>query len=179
MNKIILIVGGARSGKSSFAEKLARKLGKNPLYLAAAQAQDREMRARIRKHRQRRGNKWQLIEEPVNIERVVARISSRTEVILFDCVTVWLSNLILAGKKEREIKKKLKTFLNRLRKRNFHTILVSNEVGGGIVPANRLARDYRDLLGTVNQLLAKEAEFVYQLCCGIPLRIKGEENGKD
>lgn len=177
MNKIILIVGGARAGKSSFAEKLACQKGRQLLYLATAEARDKEMSARIRKHKRRRGKKWKLIEEPVNLAGALARVPLRTEVVLFDCVTLWLSNLLLAGRKK--IKQELKSLLAVLKKAEFTTIIVSNEVGSGIVPENCLAREYRDLLGKMNQLIANEADLVYHLCCGIPLKIKGGADGED
>lgn len=173
MGQIIFIVGGARSGKSSWAEKLANEQGKKLLYLATAQAKDDEMHNRIKRHQKRRGNKWQLIEEPIDLVRAIKKISRTTDILLIDCVTLWLSNLMLAGWSESKTRKAVKELLNVLVKINFKTILVSNEVGQGIVPVVELGRKYRDLLGLVNQQIAKEAAIVYQMCCGLPLRIKG------
>lgn len=169
MGKIILITGGARSGKSSFAEELAKKNGVNSLfYIATGQALDKEMQERIARHKRRRGRHWKTIEEPRNVSKVLFNIHSG--VVVIDCVTLWVNN------HNGNIKKEVRDTLRIAKKGRFSTIIVTNEVGSGIVPENRLARRYRDTLGTVNQMIAKEADIVYLMCAGIPIQIKGGKN---
>lgn len=163
MGKITLITGGARSGKSSFAERLAKKQGKKLIYIATGEPLDKEMQERIRKHRKRRGNLWKTIEEPKMVSGIFSRI--REGVVVLDCVTLWVNN----GAVRKEV---LKT-LDIAKRGKFNTIIVTNEVGSGIIPENKLARRYRDTLGTINQLIAKKADAVYMMCSGIPVCIKG------
>lgn len=176
MGNIVLIVGGARSGKSSYAEKLAEKNGKELLYLATGEAKDEEMTDRIKKHKKRRKGVWKLIEEPINLSKAISKVSEETEVVLLDCVTLWVSNMLLAGRKDIEMKNELRKVMNSLNKAKFMTIIVSNEVGSGIVPLDNLSRRYRDILGKVNQIIALQADSVCMMCCGIANLIKGEIN---
>lgn len=170
MGRIILITGGARSGKSSFAERLAKKEGGKLIYIATAQGFDKEMQDRIKRHKIRRGNLWKVIEEPKRISDVLRKIDGGT--VLLDCVTLWVNNLMNDKEPKREIQRTLEI----AKKGRFNTIIVTNEVGMGIVPENGLARRYRDLLGSINQIIARKADIVFLMCSGIPIVVK---NAKD
>ncbi|HTY45022.1 MAG TPA: bifunctional adenosylcobinamide kinase/adenosylcobinamide-phosphate guanylyltransferase [Patescibacteria group bacterium] len=171
MNKIVLILGGARSGKSAYALQLAKK-HKKVVFVATCQGLDKEMRERIRAHRQARPRHWETLEEPRDLAGVLGKIGSGFDCIVVDCLTLLVSNLILAGRKERSILKEIEDAFAQLRKKKATAILVSNEVGLGLVPANRLGRDFRDIAGKVNQLAAKEADRVCVTVSGIPVEIK-------
>ena len=175
--QIIFITGGARSGKSGFAEKLASEFGEPLGYLATAQILDDEMEERVRRHRERRGEEWHAIEEPLHLSQALERCDGKYNVVLVDCVTLWISNLLFAyGEAGRDCEERIQEDVQRL-KSTLHgmvtpVILVSNEVGHGIVPDNRLARQFRDIAGITNQLLATAADEVHVLISGIPLKLK-------
>lgn len=177
MAQIIFITGGARSGKSSFAEKRAREFGAPLCYLATAQTLDREMDERVKRHRERRGFEWSTIEEPVCLSQALAGCDGRFQAILVDCLTLWLSNLLFkyenAGEQiEERINEDLQRLKSTLRGMVTPVVLVSNEVGMGIVPDNALARLFRDIAGSANQTLAGAADEVHAVISGIPLRLK-------
>ena len=172
MGEVIFIVGGARSGKSNFAEKLAEEQSKHLLYLATGEPKDNEMKKRIEKHKKRRGRKWKLIEAPIELAKALSTIKSDIDVVLIDCITLWISNLLLSGKTVSIIKKDIAKMIAVLERKSFTTILVSNDVGCGIVPGDPLSRKYRDVLGLANQLIAGSADTVYNMCCGIANKIK-------
>lgn len=177
MSKTIFITGGARSGKSIFAEKMALEFDSPLCYLATAQALDNEMEERVKLHRERRGGQWHTQEEPLALARALQDCDGRYQVILVDCITLWLSNLLFAYENlEDELEERIMTDVGQLAKclREMTTpvILVSNEVGMGIVPDNRLARLYRDIAGKANQLLAAAADEVHVVISGIPLKLK-------
>lgn len=177
MAHMIFITGGARSGKSSFAEGRAREFGAPLGYLATAQTLDGEMTERVRRHRERRGTEWHTIEEPLHLPQELARCDGRYGVILVDCVTLWLSNLLFSYENEAEdaetlIHGNLQRLKQTVRDMTTPVILVSNEVGMGIVPENRLARQFRDIAGMANQTLAAAADEVHAVISGIPLRLK-------
>jgi adenosylcobinamide kinase/adenosylcobinamide-phosphate guanylyltransferase len=177
MARTIFITGGARSGKSGFAEKLAAEFGAPLGYLATAQALDGEMAERVRKHRERRGSEWSTIEEPLHLSQALARCDGLYKVILVDCVTLWLSNMLFEYEDSGEnceelIHEELERLKSTLRGMVTPVILVSNEVGMGIVPDNRLARAFRDIAGTANQALAEAADEAHAVISGIPLRLK-------
>ena len=177
MSKTIFITGGARSGKSAFAEKLALEFEAPLCYLATAQALDNEMEERVEQHRARRGNEWHTLEEPLDLSRALPECDSRYQVVLLDCITLWLSNLLFAyegleGDVEERIMADVQQLADTLRGMTTPVILVSNEVGMGIVPENALARLYRDIAGKANQLLAATADEVHVVISGIPLRLK-------
>jgi len=173
--RIIFITGGARSGKSSFALSLspvAYSLSK--AYIATAQALDEEMKERIERHKRERGNDWYAVEEPIDIVRALDELREYP-VILIDCLTLWISNLILNN---LDLEKEIKRFLDAIKSSAFSPgpsalLIVSNEVGMGIVPENELARRFRDLAGMLNQKVAEIADEVYLMVSGIPLKIKG------
>jgi adenosylcobinamide kinase/adenosylcobinamide-phosphate guanylyltransferase len=177
MARTIFITGGARSGKSRFAEELALQFGAPLSYLATAQALDSEMQERVRRHQQRRGTGWKTIEEPLHLTQALACCDFTCKGILVDCVTLWLSNLIIcyeelgqdAGDRVMDDVRRLETTLREI---STPVILVSNEVGMGIVPDNRLARLFRDIAGETNQLLASAADEAWLVASGIPMRLK-------
>ena len=177
MAHTIFITGGARSGKSVFAEKRALEFGTPLGYLATAQTLDSEMDERVRRHRERRGGEWSTIEEPIQLSQALARSDGQYQAILVDCVTLWLSNLLFKYEEAAEqVEERIHEDLLRL-KSTLHgmvtpVILVSNEVGMGIVPDNSLARMFRDIAGTANQILATAADEVHVVISGIPLRLK-------
>ena len=179
MARMMFITGGARSGKSAFAERRAREFGARLAYLATAQILDSEMDERVRRHRERRGPEWHTIEEPIHLSQALARCDGQYQAILVDCVTLWLSNLLLkyeeAGEQSEErIREDALRLKNTLHGMVTPVILVSNEVGMGIVPDNGLARMFRDSAGLVNQTLAALADEVHIVISGIPVKLKGE-----
>ncbi|MBU0567921.1 bifunctional adenosylcobinamide kinase/adenosylcobinamide-phosphate guanylyltransferase [bacterium] len=170
---LILILGGARSGKSRFAVKLASTLKGEKTYLATASALDPEMEERIKEHKRERPKQYKTVEEPLEIERVF-KDSKPSKIVLLDCLTLWISNCLLSHKSEEQILARLNSFLSLAKENNACLIIVSNEVGQGIVPRNKLARRFRDIAGLANQLAAKEANEVYWMVAGIPTKIKGK-----
>ncbi len=181
--KLILITGGARSGKSSFAESLAQKMSENIVYIATAQVLDEEMRERISEHRKRRPKNWKTYEEPEQVDGIIQEIGAKAEVIIIDCMTLLISNLISDYNEEssREIfaskvEEKIEHIIEASLKCQATVIIVSNEVGSGLVPANPTGRFYRDILGQANQSIARNADLVYLLVAGIPLLIKGNRD---
>ncbi len=164
---IELILGGARSGKSSYAERRARDSGLAVTYFATAEARDAEMRARIAHHRARRPADWRTIEEPLHLAAALAREAGAERCLIVDCLTLWLSNVILAEREDE-----IDALLAALPKLPGHLILVSNEVGFGIVPENALARRFRDAQGWLNQQIAAFADNVTLVVAGLPLALK-------
>jgi len=178
--KLIFITGGARSGKSNFAEKMAVGLGKLVAYLATAQPLDEEMAFRIKKHREKRLNTWETYEEPTEVRGLVSRLGLEKEVILIDCLTLLTSNLLLRKedkvedpKWQEEILLEIKKLAGVCYKVPAQVIIVSNEIGMGLVPDNSLGRVYRDILGRANSMIANKADEVFMIVSGIPLKIKG------
>ena len=171
---ITLVLGGARSGKSSFAEKFAQKSGLKQIYIATAEALDDEMRVRIQHHINDRGDQWETIEEPINIHDKIEEISNTGNIILIDCLTLWLSNIMA---QEFDIEKMFQDLISSLKKAKGPIVIVSNEVGLGIVPSNPLARGFRDQAGRLNQQIAKISDNVFFTAAGLPLALK--RNGKE
>jgi adenosylcobinamide kinase/adenosylcobinamide-phosphate guanylyltransferase len=172
MAKIIFITGGARSGKSRFAEKLAEGFGAPLGYVATGMAGDTEMADRIRRHRLRRGEKWQTLEEPHDVAGVLAGHDGHFRVMLLDCVTLWLTNLLLHYDDTARVLAEVRTLAQALPTLTTPVILVSNEVGLGVVPENATARAFRDLAGEANELLAAVADEAYVVFSGLPLQLK-------
>ena len=168
MSKSILITGGARSGKSVLAETITRGLGARAIYIATAEALDDEMSDRIARHQARRGPEWTTIAEPRDLVGALRR-SDGAAPRLVDCLTIWLSNLMLAGLDWEGEVARLAELLPRLRA---PVILVTNEVGSGIVPENALARAYRDAAGLCNQRIAAACDEVWLCVAGYPLKVK-------
>jgi adenosylcobinamide kinase/adenosylcobinamide-phosphate guanylyltransferase len=171
--KIIFITGGVRSGKSRFAQQIAKTFPGPKAYLATAQALDGEMKRRITRHKKSRPKAWRTLEEPVRIAEVLQAEGGNLSLILLDCLTLWLSNLMMAGWGEKKILGAADRFLEAARRAPCSLILVSNEVGMGIVPENPSARLFRDLSGLIHQKAAQEADEVYFLMGGLPWKMKG------
>lgn len=206
MGKVIFITGGARSGKSSFAMKEASRIPGKRLYIATAEPLDDEMRERIRRHKKERPSDWKTIEEPFNIAGLIRKVAEEMalqkingtpknrklrflgdagyDVIVLDCLTVWLSNLLLRAHNKDDIKQifhlesrrllgSVKVLKNSSPCGRSSLYIVSNEVGLGIVPENELGRIFRDMAGILNQRVAEIADEVYFVVSGIPVKIKG------
>jgi adenosylcobinamide kinase / adenosylcobinamide-phosphate guanylyltransferase len=164
-----LVLGGARSGKSRYAQSLIIALPPPWIYLATAEAHDAEMAERIASHRAERGEPWETIEVPHHLAQAVTK-APPTNPLLIDCLTLWLSNRVLA---EADIASETRELESALARRPGPIVLVSNEVGSGIVPDNALARRFRDLQGQLNQSIAARADRVVLLVAGLPLIVKG------
>ena len=191
MGKLILLLGGARSGKSSFAEEKAREWGAdNVLYVATSEAKDDEMRLRVRKHQAGRPATWTTLEAPRDVARAIRESKTQADVILVDCITFLVSNYLMAASEptdnpfglpssdpfDEAIETVIRADINALaeyaHEHDLSMLVVSNEVGLGLVPAYDLGRAYRDLLGRANQDLARQADEVYLLVAGLPMRLK-------
>ena len=173
--QLVLILGGARSGKSACAESLARQ-GERTLFVATAEALDDDMKRRIMKHRERRPAAWDTVEEPLDPVAAIPSALAGHDTLLLDCLTLWVSNLLLDlgddAHAESEILARAGALLDLYDKTNARWILVSNEVGLGVAPATELGRNYRDILGRVNQMVSARADKVYLMVAGLPLDLK-------
>jgi len=167
---VTLVLGGARSGKSRYAESLVAGAPPPWIYVATAEAFDDEMAQRIAEHKARRDRRWQTVEAPRDIVEALVAVPLGAS-ILIDCVTLWLSNLLLA---EADIEQEMKRLDAALAQSRRATVLVANEVGCGIVPDNALGRRFRDLQGRLNQQLAVRADRVVLMVAGLPLFVKGQ-----
>lgn len=172
--RLILVTGGARAGKSRFALSLADHAScSRRLFIATAVACDAEMKSRISSHRRERNGLWKTMEEPTRLpERIPPQFLRKGSLLLFDCLPTFITNLLLAGHSEKRIESKIHSLLKALRHPGVTALLVSNEVGLGIVPENPIARQFRDLLGKVNQQAAASADEVYLLVAGLPMKVK-------
>ncbi len=170
--KVYFITGGARSGKSAFAEKLAKELAGRRAYIATAQALDPEMAAKIAKHRKDRDTAWDTFEEPLAVADLLRKLSDRYQVVLIDCLTLWLSNVMAHTDGDGDVRARTDELTEAVRGFAGSCIVVSNEVGLGIVPDNPLARKFRDFAGMLNQQMARTADEVYFTASGIPMKIK-------
>lgn len=167
----VLVTGGARSGKSRFAERMAGAF-QRVVYLATAEGLDEEMRRRIESHRHYRPSHWTTVEEPLSILPRLTEAARESDLVLLDCITLWISNQLCRERSDREIEGEVERLAEWTADQPGRLILVSNEVGAGIVPGNPLSRRFRDLTGLANQRLAASATHVYWLVAGIPNRIK-------
>lgn len=185
--KKVLILGGARSGKSSFAEDMAYTLGQEDVtYIATAKPDDEEMQERIKHHKEQRPDSWRTVEEPEKVAEKISGLANEAEVILLDCLTVLVANLLLQGEelgtedyhfkdgeqKSQETLAELEKLAAAIEEAEANIIVVSNEVGQGLVPPYPLSRIYRDTVGRANQLLAKAVTEVYITYAGLPVEIK-------
>ena len=164
------ILGGARSGKSTFAEQLIAVSGLEAVYVATGRSFDREMDERIRHHRERRGPGWQTIEEPLALVDVLKTQAREGRALLVDCLTLWVTNLMMD---DRDVDDEASRLADSLSAAGGLVVLVSNEVGLGIVPDNAMARRFRDHAGRLHQLVAAQAQDVYLMAAGLPLKMKG------
>lgn len=172
MSGVSLVLGGARSGKSEYAERLVEQSQTNKVYLATGQAGDVEMQARIATHRARRGASWTTIEEPLDLAQAILSHAAPDKALLVDCLTLWLSNLMGA---DRDVDAECDRLVAILAETQAPVALVSNEVGLGIVPENALARQFRDHQGRLNQRVAEVAGLVVFMAAGLPLVMKSPE----
>ncbi len=174
--QIILLLGGARSGKSYYAQQLAEELGKKVLFVATGEALDEEMQARIDEHRKNRPGNWRTLEITIGIGKAIDKQIGGADVVVIDCITLLISNLLRGEPDYTEAEKRVKDEINQLidtmDRLNASFVIVSNEVGMGLVPDNKLGRIYRDLLGKANQQLAAHATEVYLMLACLPVQVK-------
>ena len=186
MKNIVLVTGGARSGKSTYAEKLAKEADGRVLYIATSIPFDDEMKDRVKKHKERRPSTWHTFEGYRNLKQVFYNKEIEFDAILLDCITIMVTNLMfeIAGDNlddlnneaidtmENEILKEVADFICEAEKSSKTIIIVTNEIGSGIVPEYKMARIFRDIAGRVNQYIASRAQDVHLVVCGIPIKIK-------
>ena len=181
--KSILLIGGARSGKSSYAEELARQIGGEVLFVATAEDRDEEMHRRIEVHKKSRPAHWHTLEAPCNVGKCIAADKSNFNVVVLDCITLLVNNvlcqhMVIHGEDvdeklvEQDVKSEINTIIDCMKKSSATYIMVTNEVGEGIIPLGASTRIYRDVLGRTNQMLARAVDEVYLMVAGIPLRVK-------
>lgn len=173
MAKVTFITGGARSGKSRLAEELSLAHGEPLLYVATGSGRDGEMAERIERHRLRRGDAWQTIEEPLDLVGVLQGHDGWFRATLVDCITLWLTNMLLATNDREGVLAEVRRTTGLFAGLQTPLYLVSNEVGMGIVPDTPLGRTFRDLAGEANEILAAAADQAYVVFSGLPLKLKG------
>lgn len=174
MKEVLFVIGGCRSGKSRFAlDHVNANYDENKLFIATSQPFDAEMRERIANHQKERGPEWKTVEAPFEVPEAIIEHGKNSSVILLDCLTLWTSNLILQNKNYQEMTKHADSLIEALNKASCSIVMVSNEVGTGIVPENKLARAFRDAAGMINQKAAGCANRVVWTVAGIPVTIKG------
>jgi adenosylcobinamide kinase/adenosylcobinamide-phosphate guanylyltransferase len=176
----MLVLGGAKSGKSRFALDICNAFDRKRIFLATAQALDQEMDERIRRHRAERGSEWLTVEEPIEIASTIHAMDKPDTVIVVDCLTLWLNNLFMKYEEDaREIDRNIDDLVEQLSNLRGAVVVVSNEVGMGIVPDNELSRRYRDTAGLLNQRIAGVADQVIAVLAGQPLVIKALNSGQN
>lgn len=174
MKDILFVIGGCRSGKSGHALKAAECFGgEKKIFIATCLPHDDEMRNRVAKHRKERSRTWHTVEEPLRLPDSIVEHSRDATVLLVDCLTLWINNLLLETGNGVKILDQISALIHAIDTADCPVVLVSNEVGTGIVPENKLARQFRDLAGTVNQAVAQYADKVVWMVAGIPVTIKG------
>lgn len=180
--RLTLVLGGVRAGKSTYAQQLAAK-GVLVLFVATAEAGDADMQARIEAHRESRPSDWDTLEEPVDLVGALGSMLHQYDTVLLDCLTLWVSNLLLreqdAELARQDILAETQRLLDLYRSGNASWVVVSNEVGLGVVPTTKLGRVFADELGRVNQLVAAEADDVYFMAAGLPLKLKSTNQRGD
>lgn len=185
MSKIILVTGGARSGKSNFAESLCKERNNKTLYIATSIPCDDEMKDRVKKHRDSRPSEWKTYEIYKDIYSIIMEINNNYETVILDCVTLLVNNLMFSYKIDIDnaksdeinalefyIKDQVNKLLEEIKLTNLYFVFVTNELGMGIVPGNKLSRIYSDVVGRINQLIASKSDEVHFVVSGIPIRIK-------
>ena len=173
MNKTILVTGGCKSGKSRHALEIAEKISKSKrIFIATCMPLDDEMKERIDRHKKDRDKSWKTVEVPVQLPEAISEKNRKGDVILIDCLTLWINNLLIEIEDNAVIDQRIHKLILALKETKCPIILVSNEVGTGIVPENKLARQFRDLTGFTNQKVAECADNVIWMVAGIPVSIK-------
>jgi len=173
LKKIIFVIGGCRSGKSRQALETAEGMpGDHKTFIATCIPRDAEMKQRVEQHQKERSRIWRTVEAPVHLPQAIVEQSRPADVVLVDCLTLWISNLMLELQDDRKILACLPDLTQALRAADCSVVLVSNEVGTGIVPENQLSRRFRDLVGSTNQAIAEQADRVVWMVAGIPVGIK-------
>jgi len=172
MAHLTLITGGTRSGKSRFAAQLASTWGSRILYIATCVPADHEMRRRVAAHQRARPSHWRTVEAPADPLEAIARTKGRTQGILLDCLTMYVSHLLMQGATDRAIEGRVRRLCTALRTATAPAVIVTNEVGAGVVPDHLLGRRFRDLAGQANQLAARYADEVWLLVAGLPIALK-------
>jgi adenosylcobinamide kinase/adenosylcobinamide-phosphate guanylyltransferase len=170
VSRVVLVGGGVRSGKSGFAESLACSMGARRVFVATAEALDSEMHERIARHRRERGDAFRTVEAPLALPETIAGMTE-ADVVLIDCLTLWLSNLLVRGEGAELVLERVDALCAALRRSTFHCVVVTNEVGMGIVPETPLGRIFRDLAGFAHQRLAVVADEIYLAVVGVVLRV--------
>lgn len=186
MSKIILVTGGARSGKSNFAEKLCIDQNNSTAYIATSIPFDDEMKDRVKKHKESRPQDWKTYEIYKDIYSIIKEISNNHETVILDCVTLLVNNLMFTydmdidkanqeqiNELEKYIKDQVKKLIEEIKKTNLYFVVVTNELGMAVVPDNKLSRVYTDIVGRINQQIASQSDEVYFVVSGIPMKIKG------
>ena len=174
MKKKVFVLGGCRSGKSGHALETARKFsGGKKIFIATCIPYDDEMRHRVARHQQERSRRWITMEAPIHLPEAVIEADGKADVVVVDCLTLWISNLLMENPDSDQILKQFQCLTDAVSTATRPIILVSNEVGAGIVPENELARQYRDLVGWANQAVAECVDQVVWTVAGIPVTIKG------
>ncbi|MCP4714517.1 MAG: bifunctional adenosylcobinamide kinase/adenosylcobinamide-phosphate guanylyltransferase [Deltaproteobacteria bacterium] len=175
MSESILVIGGCRSGKSNHALELAEKLpGDNKIYIATCIPHDDEMQDRVKRHQAERGPHWHTLEVPVNLPEAIVKHGTQADVLLIDCLTLWVSNLLLENDDiDSILSDAVQPLTAALQSIKIPVLIVSNEVGAGIVPENRLARLFRDIAGHTNKAVAAACDRVIWMVAGIPVNVKG------
>ena len=177
MKKNTLVLGGCRSGKSRHALELAAEMAaKNKIFMATCVPHDDEMKQRVARHQAERSRSWQTLEVPVELPEAIKNKSTHADLILVDCLTLWVSNLLMESDDMARIEQVVQRLTLSLETARCPVILVSNETGTGIVPENRLARQFRDVVGLTNQRVAACVDRVIWMVAGIPVTIKGGED---
>jgi len=172
LRKVLFIIGGCRSGKSSHALFLANQIPGHKIFIATCMPHDKEMEERVLLHKKQRSRAWTTLEVPVRLPEEISKNSQKENVILVDCLTLWISNLMLENNDHETIDGHIRNLVRSLENAQCPVILVSNEVGTGIVPENRLARRFRDIAGFTNQSIAAYADNVIWMVAGIPVGVK-------
>ena len=186
MSNIVLVTGGARSGKSTYAENLCKSQNNNVAYIATSIPFDEGMKDRIKKHQEMRPKNWTTYEAYDEIYKLIKEIERNHQTIILDCVTLLINNLMFKfdidyetcdrneiDEIEKYIKNQVKLLIEEVKKTNLYLVIVTNEIGMSIVPDNRLSRIYTDIAGRINQYIARESDEVYFVVSGIPMKIKG------
>ncbi|MBW1728098.1 MAG: bifunctional adenosylcobinamide kinase/adenosylcobinamide-phosphate guanylyltransferase [Deltaproteobacteria bacterium] len=172
MKETVLVIGGCRSGKSGYALELAEKIPGQKIFIATCIPHDKEMEDRVLHHKKQRSRAWTTREVPIRLPEAIRKNSRKENVILVDCLTLWISNLFLEDNDQENIDGHIRKLIQSLEKAECPIILVSNEVGTGIVPENRLARRFRDIAGFTNQRVAACVNKVIWMVAGIPVGVK-------